>query len=78
MKHIVNLRVEKSPEGVYLATSDDMPGLVAQGCTIAETIEIARDIARGLVEAQAEDAVQIALASTDGKAHAQRVTECYF
>jgi predicted RNase H-like HicB family nuclease len=78
MKHIVNLRVEKSPEGVYLATSDDMPGLVAEGCTIAETIEIARDIARGLVEAQAEDAVQIALASTDGKAHGQRVTECYF
>ena len=78
MKHIVNLRVEKLPEGAYLATSDDMPGLVAQGCTIAETIEIARDIARGLVEAQAEDAVQIALAPNDGKAHGRRVTECYF
>ncbi len=77
MKHIVNLRVEKLPEGAYLATSDDVPGLVAQGCTIAETIEIARDIARGLVEAQAEDAVQIALASTDGKAHGRPVTECY-
>ena len=46
---------------------DDVPGLVAQGCSIAETIEIARDIARKLVEAQAEDAVQIALASNNGQ-----------
>ncbi|WP_436467411.1 type II toxin-antitoxin system HicB family antitoxin, partial [Escherichia coli] len=46
MEHIVNLHIEKLPEGVYLATSDDVPGLVAQGRTIAETIEIARDIAK--------------------------------
>ena len=40
------------PEGVYLATSDDVQGLVAQGRTIAETIEIARDVAKKLIEAQ--------------------------
>jgi predicted RNase H-like HicB family nuclease len=78
MEHIVNLHIEKLPEGAYLGTSHNVPGLVAQGCTIAETIEVARDIARKLVEAQGEDAVQIALASKDGKAHDRRIAECYF
>ena len=50
----MNLHVEKLPEGVYLATSDDIPGLVAQGRTIAETLEIARDVARKLLEVQSE------------------------
>ena len=52
MEKIANLHIEKLPEGLYLATSDDIPGLVAQGRTIAETIEIARDVARKLIEAQ--------------------------
>ncbi len=56
MEKIINLHIEKLPEGVYLATSDDVHGLVAQGRTIAETIEIARDIAKKLIEAQ--DGVQ--------------------
>jgi len=54
MEHIVNLHIEHLPEGVYLATSDDIPGLVAQGRTVTETLEIARDVARKLLEAQAE------------------------
>jgi predicted RNase H-like HicB family nuclease len=54
MEHIVNLHIEKLPEGVYLATSDDVPGLVAQGRTITETLEIARDVARKLIEARDE------------------------
>ena len=54
MEEIVNLHIEKLPEGVYLATSDDMPGLVAQGRTIQETLEIARDVAMKLLEARAE------------------------
>lgn len=54
MEQIVNLHIEKLPEGVYLATSDEVPGLVAQGRTIAETLEIARDVAKKLLEAQAE------------------------
>ena len=28
MEQIVNLHIEHLPEGVYLATSDDIPGLV--------------------------------------------------
>ena len=54
MEHIVNLHIEKLPEGVYLASSDDIPGLVAQGRTVTETLEIARDVAKKLLEAQAE------------------------
>ncbi len=54
MEQLINLHIEKLPEGVYLATSDDVPGLVAQGRTITETLEIARDIAKKLLEAQLE------------------------
>jgi hypothetical protein len=43
----------ENAEGVYLATSDDVRGLVAQGRTIQETIEIARDVAKKLIEANA-------------------------
>ena len=52
MEHVVQLHIEKLPEGVYLATSDEVQGLVAQGRTIQETIEIARDVAKKLIEAQ--------------------------
>jgi predicted RNase H-like HicB family nuclease len=54
MELIVNLHIEKLPEGVYLATSTDIQGLVAQGRTIQETLEIARDVARKLIEARTE------------------------
>ncbi len=54
MEKIINIHVEKLPEGVYLATSEDMPGLVAQGRTVIESLEIARDVARKLMEARAE------------------------
>ncbi len=54
MEQIVNLHIEKLPEGVYLATSDEIPGLVAQGRTVIETLEIARDVAKKLLEVQAE------------------------
>lgn len=54
MERIVNLHIEKLPEGIYLATSDEVQGLVAQGRTIQETLEIARDIVKKLLEAQEE------------------------
>lgn len=40
----------------YLATSADVPGLIAQGRTVTETLEIARDVARKLIAAQSERA----------------------
>ncbi len=54
MEWIANLHIEQLPEGYYLATSEDIPGLIAQGRTIEETLEIARDVARKLIEAQSE------------------------
>ncbi len=51
---LLSIRLEELPEGGYLATSDDLPGLVAQGRTIAETLEIAQDVARKLVESYRE------------------------
>ena len=56
MEHLVKLHIERLPEGVYLATSEEMPGLVAQGRTIQETLEIARDVGKKLIEARAERA----------------------
>ena len=53
MELTVQLHIEKLPEGVYLATSDEIQGLIAQGRTIQETIEIARYVARRLIESQA-------------------------
>jgi len=52
VERIVTLHIEKLPEGVYLATSDDIQGLGAQGRTIQETVEIARDVAKKLIELQ--------------------------
>lgn len=52
-ERIVRLHITRLPEGVYLATSDDVQGLIVQGRTVAETLEFARDVARKLIEAQA-------------------------
>jgi predicted RNase H-like HicB family nuclease len=51
---LVNLQVEQLPEGCYLATCATIPGLVAQGRTLTETLEIARDVARQLHGARLE------------------------
>jgi predicted RNase H-like HicB family nuclease len=52
MEKVIELHIEKLPEGFYLATSESIQGLVAQGRTISENLEIARDIAKKLLEAQ--------------------------
>jgi len=54
MERILAIHIERLPEGVYLATSDEVPGLVAQGRTVSETLEIARDVARKIIEAREE------------------------
>jgi predicted RNase H-like HicB family nuclease len=52
MERTITIHIEKLPEGLYLATSDEVQGLVAQGRTVTETLEIARDVAKKLIEAQ--------------------------
>ena len=46
----VNLLVEALPEGVYLVTSPDVPGLVAEGRSLFEAVEIAQGLIRKLAE----------------------------
>lgn len=46
-------------------TSKDIRGLVAQGRTATEALEIARDMARKLIEAQAERSGKVNLSSID-------------
>lgn len=55
MDIIFKLNIKKLPEGVYLGVSEDVPGLVAQGRTVDETVEIAKDVARKLYESYVED-----------------------
>ena len=54
MMRMIKLHIEYLPEGMYLATSDEVQGLVAQGRTVWETLEIARDVARKLMEESGE------------------------
>jgi predicted RNase H-like HicB family nuclease len=60
VERVVTLHIEKLPEGVYLATSDDIQGLVAQGRTIQETVDIARDVAKKLIELQHREGGELA------------------
>jgi predicted RNase H-like HicB family nuclease len=46
----IRLHVEPLEEGGYLATSPDVPGLVAEGRTVAETVEIAQGLTRRIVD----------------------------
>ena len=55
MKEILlAINIEALPEGGFLATSEELPGLIAQGRTVAETMEIAQDVARKLIESYQE------------------------
>lgn len=54
MELAIRVHVEQLPEGLFLATSDELPGLVAQGRTVAGALDIARDVARRLIEARRE------------------------
>ncbi len=51
---LVPLTIEPLEEGGYLATSPAWGELLAEGRTIGETIEIAQDVARKLIESYIE------------------------
>lgn len=54
VERLINVHIERLPEGYYLATSDALPGLIAQAPSLAETLEIAQDVANQLLVAMAE------------------------
>jgi len=49
-EYLIPISIEPLEEGGYLATSSLLQGLIAQGRTIAETIEIAEDVAHKIIE----------------------------
>jgi len=51
---MIKIKIEKLEEGGYLATSETLQGLIAQGRSIAETLEIAQDVAKRLIESYIE------------------------
>ena len=53
-EYLIPISVEPLEEGGFLATSPVLQGLIAQGRTIAETLEIAEDVARKLIESSIE------------------------
>lgn len=46
----IRLHIEPLQEGGYVATSPDVPGLVAEGRSVTETVEIAQGLTRKIVE----------------------------
>ena len=52
---IIPITITYLPEGFFLATSEVLPGLIAQGSSIDETIEIAEDVARHLISIDIEE-----------------------
>lgn len=46
----IRIHIEPLEEGGYLATSPDVPGLVAEGRSITEAVEIAQGLTRKIAE----------------------------
>ena len=46
----IRLHIEPLAEGGYVATSRDVPGLVAEGRSVTEAVEIAQGLTRRIVE----------------------------
>lgn len=72
---ILSITIEPLEEGGYLATSDDLQGLIAQGRTIAETVEIAQDVARKLIESYVEHGDPLPAAISQAVRQSQRRTK---
>jgi predicted RNase H-like HicB family nuclease len=51
---LLAIQLEPLDTGGDLAPRDDLEGVIAQGRTVAETVEIAQDVARKLIESYLE------------------------
>jgi len=52
----VRLRLKPLEEGGYMATSPDVPGLVAEARSVTETVQIPQGLARKIVESYLDHA----------------------
>ncbi len=58
MQALIRLKIEKFLEEgqvYFVATSDDLQGLVAEGKTVQEAIKIAEDVAKVLLDLEKEN-----------------------
>ena len=67
MEFAIRIQIEELPEGLFLGTCEELSGLIAQGRTVSETLEIARDVARKLIEARRE---------REGSTDLSTITDC--
>lgn len=54
MERIINLQVERLPEGLWLATSEEVEGLTVQAENLSDLVAWSREIARDLLALKAE------------------------
>jgi hypothetical protein len=52
LETVISMHVELLNKGGYIPTSEDIQCLVARGGTVQDTLEIAKDVARRLLDAQ--------------------------
>ena len=53
IRHLL-LHVEELPEGGFMATSEDLPDLIAYAQTASEALENAKDVAQKLMDSYLE------------------------
>ncbi len=62
-KAAIRLHIEPLDEGGLLATNSDVPGLVAEGHSVTEAVEIAQGLAREMAESCIEHGAPLPRAS---------------
>lgn len=50
----ITMEIEHLPEGPYLGTSQDLPGLVVQADSVQEVLQLAPDVAHDLIAVMVE------------------------
>jgi len=55
----ITLEIEQLPEGPYLGTSPDLPGLVVQADSVQEVLRLAPDVAHDLIAVMVETNQQL-------------------
>jgi predicted RNase H-like HicB family nuclease len=55
-RETITMVVRQLPEGVWLTTSDDLPGLIVETETRDEAVDLARELALELLEAERREA----------------------
>ncbi len=66
---LIRLHIEVLDTGGFVATSPDVPGLIAEGRSIAEATEIAQGLARKIAESCIEHGDPLPPALTDLMEH---------